>query len=212
MLERRWFWLAWAVGVCLFGVVCGFAAVNPYFPGDFNIARHIQDLDDFGFGPIAWFANNSGRVLYATLITVAFAGVFAASRRPWEAALVLATFIPRGMRQLLSMAIARPRPSADLVHVTDHAAGYSFPSGHTAGAFVLFGALFVLAGVLTPRRGQRLAFQAFCLGMIVATGLARVYAGAHWPSDVLGGWAFGLLTLAPLLALYHRLATGRWQR
>ncbi len=212
VVEKQWFWLAWAVLLCLFGVMCGFAAVTSRFPGDLTAARHIQDFDDFGFGPLASFANSAGNSIWGPVITVIFVALFALRRRFAEAAVVVLTLIPRGLRQLLAPLIARPRPSADLLHVREHASGYSFPSGHATGAMVLYGALFVLSTALIPQRPVRMLFQGLCVFMIVVTGLSRVYVGVHWPSDVVGGFVFGLLCLAPLFLLYHLSvdAVTRW--
>ena len=206
--DRQYFWLAWIAAVCLFGVMCGFAAVTDRFPGDLAVARHVQDLDDAGFGPLASFTNAAGDTLGAAIITLAFAGVFLYLRRPPESAVLVLTFIPRGLRQLLAMIVARPRPSADLLDIRDHAWGHGFPSGHATGAMVLYGALFLLAGALVPHKGARLLFRSLCVFMIVATGLARVYSGVHWPSDVIGGYVFGLIALAPVF-LFYRLAVER---
>jgi len=203
LLDRRLFWPAWAAAAVLFAVMCGFAAATDYFPGDPTIAHRIQDFDDFGFGPLAAFANTAGDMLPAALITVAFGGVFLFLGRSWESALVFLTFIPRAMRQGLAAAVARPRPSADILQIRDHAAGFSFPSGHVTGAVVLYGALFVVAGALVPHSGLRLLFRGLCVAMIVLTCLARVYVGVHWPSDVVGGCFFGLLVMAPLYLFYR---------
>ncbi len=211
VVEKPFFWLAWIAAVCLFGVMCGFAAVTDRFPGDLALARHIQDLDDAGFGPLASFANTAGDTLGGAIITLVFASVFVYLKRFPESAALVLTFIPRGLRQLLVMIVARPRPSADLLQVRDHASGYSFPSGHATGAMVLYGALFLLAGALIPHKSVRLLFRALCVFMIVVTGLARVYAGVHWPSDVIGGYLFGLIGLAPIL-FFCRFAVDRMRR
>jgi membrane-associated phospholipid phosphatase len=200
-IRKRPFWLAWIAATCLLGVMCGFAAVSDRFPCDLTVARHIQDLDDAGFGPLASFVNAAGDTLWGALITLAFAAAFLLRGRLPESAIVILTLIPRGLRQLLAMIVARPRPSADLLQIRDHASGYSFPSGHATGAIVLFGALFVLADSLIPQRGVRLLFRVLCVFMIVVTGMARVYVGVHWPSDVIGGYLFGLIALAPLFFL-----------
>lgn len=197
-IRKRSFWLAWIAATCLLGVLCGFAAVSDRFPGDLTVARHIQDLDDAGFGPLASFANAAGDTLWGGLITLAFAAAFLLRSRLPESAVVILTLVPRGLRQLLAMIVARPRPSADLLQIRDHASGYSFPSGHATGAMVLYGALFVIAGALIPQKGVRLLFRVLCVFMIVVTGMARVYVGVHWPSDVIGGYLFGLVALAPL--------------
>jgi undecaprenyl-diphosphatase len=203
--NRGVFWLVCLAGLAVLGVMSGFAAVTDYFPGDLRVAHWIQDLHRVGFGHIASFTNFAGDTWPASLITIAFAAIFALMGRRWEGALVVLTFMPRGLRQLLAWAVGRPRPSGALLRVTDHASGHSFPSGHTVGAVVLFGVLFLLAGRIPGNRGLRWLFRAFCVFMILATGPARVYVGAHWPSDVLGGYVFGLLSLALLDRLYrHR--------
>lgn len=199
------FWFVWLVGLAGLGVMSGFAAVTACFPADLRVAHWIQDLHRVGFGPIASFVNFAGDSWSASLITLAFAAIFALMERRWEGVLVILTFVPRGLRQLLAWEVGRPRPSSDLLQVTHHASGHSFPSGHTAGAVALFGVLFLLAGRIPGGRGLRWLFRAFCVFMIVTTGPARVYVGVHWPSDVLGGYLFGLLSLALLERLHRQL-------
>jgi undecaprenyl-diphosphatase len=50
--------------------------------------------------------------------------------------------------------------------------------------------------------------------LIVLIGLSRVHAGAHWVSDVLGGWLLGIAWLLTTLALYQQARRDRrdsWQ-
>ncbi|MFI2736001.1 phosphatase PAP2 family protein [Streptomyces sp. NPDC018711] len=72
--------------------------------------------------------------------------------------------------------------------------GDIFPSGHTANAVVTWGILAYLA--TTPRARRYLS----ALSAVVAlgVGLTTVYLGTHWLSDVLLGWAAGLLVLLAL--------------
>jgi undecaprenyl-diphosphatase len=72
--------------------------------------------------------------------------------------------------------------------------GDIFPSGHTANSVVIWGTLAYLAS-----HHRRTAAVAAALAAVVV-GLATVYLGTHWFSDVLGGWAAGALVL---LALPH---------
>jgi membrane-associated phospholipid phosphatase len=68
--------------------------------------------------------------------------------------------------------------------VRDEAHGFGFPSGHTALAFAV-------AAVLHPLLPPRARWVVWLLAG--AVGLARMYVGVHWPMDVVGGAALGLL-------------------
>ncbi len=82
-----------------------------------------------------------------------------------------------------------PKP---LVHVPHSG---SFPSGHSSVAFACAGALAWAA--------PRLAVPAFVLAAAIAC--SRVYVGVHWPLDILGGAALGLLVSTGLLMLVGAL-------
>jgi membrane-associated phospholipid phosphatase len=72
--------------------------------------------------------------------------------------------------------------------------GDIFPSGHTANAVVTWGILAYLASTPTARRWLSALSAAMALGV----GLTTVYLGTHWLSDVVLGWAAGLLILLAL--------------
>ncbi|MER6347424.1 phosphatase PAP2 family protein [Streptomyces sp. NPDC001595] len=78
-----------------------------------------------------------------------------------------------------------------------------FPSGHTANAVVTWGILAYLAS--TPRARRWLSALSAVLSLSV--GLTTVYLGTHWLSDVLLGWAAGLLVLLALPWLEPTIAT-----
>jgi undecaprenyl-diphosphatase len=75
------------------------------------------------------------------------------------------------------------------------AAGWSFPSGHSMGSFVVYGMLAYVI-VLSIRRPRLRNTLVFALALLVlAIGFSRVYLGAHWPSDVIGGFMAGTVWL-----------------
>lgn len=80
---------------------------------------------------------------------------------------------------------------ADIYDVA--AQGYSFPSGHSSSAASVYGSVALYA------KKKWLTVLAFLLPLLV--GFSRVVVGAHYPTDVLVGWALGLLviTLIPFL-------------
>lgn len=98
----------------------------------------------------------------------------------------------------LKAAFNQPRPSPERVLVLEESSiGGGFPSGHSQNAVVLWGLLL----------NQWRKWWFFCLTilLIVGTGLSRIYLGAHFPHDVLGGWLTGLFVLGLYLTLSPRI-------
>ena len=87
-------------------------------------------------------------------------------------------------------------PDADLYDL--HAQGYSFPSGHSTGAAATYVSLPLY------RRRRRLTAAAVVIPFLV--GLSRVCLGVHYPTDVLAGWALGLLAVFLLSLLQKRIS------
>jgi undecaprenyl-diphosphatase len=95
--------------------------------------------------------------------------------------------------------VARARPDLEphLVVVKTS----SFPSGHATSSMIFY---LTLALVVTRgTRWQRVAAAAAVL-LSLLIGTSRVMLGVHWPSDVIGGWAFGMLWVLLTLRLAER--------
>ena len=82
-------------------------------------------------------------------------------------------------------ALDRPRPPDSLVHTS----GDAYPSGHAAYATAWVAAAVALTRRLRLVTSSVLVFVA--LGIAAAVGATRIYLGAHWFSDVAGGWGLG---------------------
>ena len=101
--------------------------------------------------------------------------------------------------------VDRPRPSASLVDVAHQLGDPSFPSGHVLGATLFYGFLIYCAeSAISNKRARRLV-QGGLVMVIALMGYARVELGAHWPTDVLGGYAIGLLILGAMVWLHRQL-------
>jgi len=89
----------------------------------------------------------------------------------------------------LKLLVGRPRPSIDAHPVATHSS--SFPSGHSANTMAVFVAIALFAAPPAYRRPAVIA----AVAMSVLVGSTRPYLGVHWPSDVIGGWALGLIAV-----------------
>ena len=115
--------------------------------------------------------------------------------------LVVGTVVNISLKAL----IGRPRPPTPDTGVSLA----SFPSGHTIQATLLFGLLPVAVWVLTERPIARRVAVVVAAAGIAAVGLSRVYLGAHWPTDVVGGVLVGLALVAGgqrVMRRWHRPA------
>ena len=147
------------------------------YAGDNRIlARNADLLTDFG----------SWRILVP--VTIVAAVYLAFTRRIRAALLLFTVFGGRLLVELMKVIVDRDRPGVDQHLEAVHS--MSFPSGHAANAMITY----VAIALLVPVR-QRNRAIAVGLGFAAAlqVGWSRVALGVHWPSDVIGGWAFGLL-------------------
>lgn len=88
---------------------------------------------------------------------------------------------------LLKVAFHRARPHAAPPFLLPRPSSLSFPSGHTMGSAGALGSLAIVVRVLRPRRAVWISVAVLCALLVLGVALSRVYLGAHYPSDVLGG-------------------------
>ncbi|MEO7636823.1 MAG: phosphatase PAP2 family protein [Sphingomicrobium sp.] len=102
--------------------------------------------------------------------------------------LLVASFSGRALVVLQKAQFARLRPQENIHLVEVHY--LSFPSGHSANSMIAYVCLALLIAGDSPRR---LWWAGAAVALSVAIGISRVLVGVHWPSDVVGGWSFGML-------------------
>lgn len=103
---------------------------------------------------------------------------------------------------ILSLKLIFQRVRPTLPHLV-FAGGYSFPSGHSMGTFMIFGSIIILLQYYMPNSIWKLLCQGI-LGLIIfLIGLSRIYLGVHFPTDVLAGFilAYGILNLTAYIFL-----------
>lgn len=116
--------------------------------------------------------------------------------------LLLIAMLGRALSEAQKYWIARVRPDLEphLVAVKTQ----SFPSGHATSSMIFY---LTVALALTARTRWERPAAAAAIMLSFLVGISRVMLGVHWPSDVVGGWAFGalwvMLTLRPAERLLH---------
>jgi undecaprenyl-diphosphatase len=114
--------------------------------------------------------------------------------------LLLVTMVGRVLSEAQKYWIARARPDLEphLVIVKTS----SFPSGHATSSMIFY---LSLALALFAHSRWRFAAASAAITLSILIGASRVMLGVHWPSDVIGGWSFGLLWVMLTLRRAERL-------
>ena len=113
--------------------------------------------------------------------------------------LIAIVMIGRGLSELQKYWIARARPELEVHLVVVKTS--SFPSGHANSSMIFY---LSLALVLSAGKRWRHLAVAGAILLSLLVGVSRVMLGVHWPSDVIGGWAFGMLWVLLTLRIAGR--------
>jgi undecaprenyl-diphosphatase len=186
-----------------FGVLEDVVSGDPLVRTDAAIYRILQDLRT-PMGDSVMIAitelGDTAVVLPVTIIVL----LWLAWRRAWRTAAywLTAIAVASALNTGIKAALHRVRPG-ELFYSGWSA--FSFPSGHSTMNVVLYGFLaFLIAREIRPAWRIPVALGAASLTLLIA--FSRLYLGAHWFSDVIGGLAFATawLVLLGLAYLHHR--------
>lgn len=98
---------------------------------------------------------------------------------------------------VLKLYFHRTRPDVPWALAEEHS--FSFPSGHSIVAVVLYGSLVYLPFQHLRHPWERVAVSVLATGLILGIGLSRIYLGVHYPSDVAAGYLVGCSWLTTVM-------------
>jgi membrane protein DedA with SNARE-associated domain/membrane-associated phospholipid phosphatase len=146
------------------------------------------------------------------MLAAVLIAVWLAWKRDWYWLLCVSFTVPFGMllNVFMKYAFHRARPSFDdpLLVLTS----YSFPSGHVAGATLLYGVIAAMVIAKTAAWRWRVMTVLLAIMMVALVALTRVYLGVHYLSDVLGAFAEGIAWLTLCLTGLHTYWAHRFSR
>jgi undecaprenyl-diphosphatase len=137
------------------------------------------------FGSAEWI----GLILFGLVL-------FFAWKRWWPSLVALVVAVPGGMllNEWIKVLVHRQRPFVDGPFVDW--SGYSFASGHTIGATLLYGQLLLFVLPALKARHWRLLSIFSAISLVALVGFSRIALGAHFLTDVLAAILFGIIWLA----------------
>lgn len=180
------------------------AAERETMSGDVIVSTWVQQTSVPGVEYLVEFLNWIGRPIPLAILTGVVAVGLMSRRRYAEAILILPATGTHAVNAILKNIVQSPRPTEQEVRIQDHATGFGFPSGHTMAVVVFCGVVAYLAWRLIERRRYRYTVHTVVVLAVVGIGFSRIYSGAHWPSDVLGGYLWGAFYTSVLVLLFHR--------
>lgn len=184
-----------------FGILEDIISGDPLVRMDVAIYQALQDLRTGPSDTIMLVVTELGDTVVVLAITVAVL-LWLVWKRNWRTAAYWLGAIAgaSALNTAIKITLHRSRPNELLYSGWS---SFSFPSGHSTVNFVLYGFLAFLMGYeLRATWRLPLAFSALSFALLIA--FSRIYVGAHWFSDVIGGLAFGTAWLALLIFFYLR--------
>ena len=157
------------------------ASINSLIAGNATLVTTVKAVTWLGSNGVLW-------------TVIAAATVILAIRRRWRLAayLLITGAGALILDPILKSLVGRLRPV--VAHPIAHGTGDSFPSGHSLGSIVCYGAILLV--FLPAARGRwRTAFVTVIIALIALIGVSRILLGVHYLSDVLGAWAIGITWL-----------------
>jgi undecaprenyl-diphosphatase len=157
------------------------AHLNHLVAGHATIVSIVKAVTYLGSNAVLW-------------TVIAAAAIILAIRKRWRLAIYLVVTGAGALvlDPVLKSLVGRLRPV--VAHPIAYGTGDSFPSGHSLGSIVCYGAILLV--FLPAARGRwRPAFITVITALVVLIGISRILLGVHFLSDVIGAWALGITWL-----------------
>jgi undecaprenyl-diphosphatase len=188
-------------GWLFLGVIEDVVTGDPLVRADQGLYELMQGLRTPWGDRAMVFVTELGDGMVISLIAVATLA-WLIGRKAWRTAGYWVAAIGFGQFAtfMIKLIVRRPRPVADLY---DGLSAHAFPSGHAAMSTVTYGFLAVLIAGQLPRPRRWFVYAAATL-LVCTIACSRLYLGAHWLSDVIGGLSLGLAWVCLLAIAYYR--------
>jgi undecaprenyl-diphosphatase len=175
---------------------------------DVAVRAGVRSLESPVLTTVMWGASIYGGPLWLSPLGLAALAVFLL--RGWRRGAMLVVVTLAGgwlLDVVLKELFARARPEA-FFHYYPAPQSFSFPSGHALFATCFFGGIAVLLSHRIGGRPTQVLVWAMALALIVLIGVSRIYLGVHYPTDVVGGFAVGVIWVVSV-AIGDRVAEHR---
>ncbi len=188
-----------------FTLLAFLVANNPINEFDISISRFVQQFRNPALDQLMIWISAFGNLVVAFVAMVITSLLFYIFKYKREALFIMAISFTGLITLSLKFLFSRPRPTDQYVVLIESYQNHSFPSGHTLSYVVFFGFLIVLMQQLKSIPVYlRNIISLVAYFMFVVGPLSRIYLGAHWFTDIIGGLLIGFLYLLYLNYFYKK--------
>jgi membrane-associated phospholipid phosphatase len=199
LIRRPFLFIGLALAAAV-AILTAIVVINPYLPIDATVERDIQATN---LGPVTltfpfftWLGGPGGIPMQAVVLLL----VLLLNRRAWI--LAVAGLVGGIWYEVIVNLVNRPRPTVgQVLRITEHPGSTSYPSGHLIFITISAAILMLCIGHRYLPGWARPIGWAVVVAIVVAVGLDRIYAGTHWPSDVLAGILIATAWLSLVLSI-----------
>lgn len=184
--------LAAIASLLFFGWLAEDVFENETISFDQTVRNSIHEIAAPALTEFMRAATFCGSTVFLVALGVCIAAAFYYLRRRRAFVLFLITMLGSTvLLTVLKAAFHRARPDAYFDFALP--SSYSFPSGHSLSSFCFYGILAWLITARMKNKAAKIAVWTFAAALVFLIGLSRVYLGVHYPSDVLAGYAAGIV-------------------
>ncbi|MGH7497839.1 MAG: phosphatase PAP2 family protein [Gemmatimonadales bacterium] len=181
-----------AVSFALCTALSALVATGRILPLDTSVLLSLGAERRSWLSPLMYVASTIGGGGVAIPAALLFAYLLWLRRRKADAqAYTIIALSGWALYAIAKLAIGRARPHV-ISHLYQGAGWYSYPSGHSTLAPIVFGLAAVLWSAPWPSAARRWALVAAAGLLSLVIAFSRVYIGVHYPSDAVGGLLLGV--------------------
>ena len=164
------------------------------------LAAHVSDRNT-SIVEFITFLGNHNFLIPANLVLVAYF-LFIKKHKWYSIKIPVVAIGGVTMMALLKFLFSRPRP---LIPLLEPAKGLSFPSGHAMMSVSFYGLLIYLVYQNVRNLYLRWTLIILLILLILAIGITRIYLRVHYASDVIAGFAIGVVWIVLSIFIIRRI-------